>query len=206
MNDDDPPDTVHERLPPSCSATHPLGRPILGTTDSIKRDHQGPDLRALRGQVHARAFGGGRGGQPGPRHRGGAGQAGVRLGARPGRRARATPAGGDQRGHPAGVGTTLISRSIEQANLVLGLRGAGQDRRAPVRARRAERGVRRRHVLPAVPGGAGEARPGVLGVQLLRAARRQPACGASTSAACLPRPTRCWRSAATRSPGWSRAA
>jgi predicted Zn-dependent peptidase len=27
---------------------------------------------------------------------------------------------GDQRGHPFGVGTTLISRSIEQANLVLG--------------------------------------------------------------------------------------
>ena len=27
---------------------------------------------------------------------------------------------GDQRGHPFGVGTTLISRGIEQANLVLG--------------------------------------------------------------------------------------
>jgi len=104
------------------------------------------------------------------------------------------------------VGTTLISRGhrawptwCSDARRWPGPTSAGSALWG------AERGVRRRHVLPAVPGGAGEARPGVLGVQLLPGSTPTSACGASTSAACPPRPTRCWRSAVRRSTVWSRA-
>ena len=53
--------------------------------------------------------------------------------------------------------------------------GVAPHRRAPVRARRAQRRARRRHVVAAVPGGPGEARPGLLGLQLPRAVRRHRA-------------------------------
>ena len=57
-------------------------------------------------------------------------------------------------------------------------------RRPALRARRAQRRPRRRHVVAAVPGGPGEARAGLLGVQLHLAATPTPACSASTRAAC----------------------
>ena len=185
---------------------HPAGPADPGHHGLDQRDHQGPDLRALPGQVHPRAPGGGRGGQPRPRHGGRASPAGLRPGPGPGRRARRAQADRrlerprGRRGHHADLPRHRAGQPGAR------LRGAGQDRRAQVRARRAERGVRRRDVLPAVPGGAGEARPGVLGVQLQRTARRHRHVGHLRRAACPPRPTRCWPSAPRRSPGWSRAA
>ena len=63
MNDDDPSDTVHEAFTSKLFGDTPLGLPDPGYHGLDQRDHQGPDLRALPGQVHARASGGGRGGQ-----------------------------------------------------------------------------------------------------------------------------------------------
>jgi len=121
MNDDDPTDTVHEAFTSKLFGDTPLGRPILGTTDSINaitREQIFEHYQARYTPEHLvvaaagnldhdvvvelvrRAFG------PALDHRA-AGPATPRL-------------AGDQVGRPAGVGTTLISRGIEQANLVLG--------------------------------------------------------------------------------------
>ncbi|MGD0069869.1 MAG: pitrilysin family protein [Streptosporangiaceae bacterium] len=123
MNEDDPSDTVHEAFTAKLFGDTPLGRPILGTADSIKRitreqifEHYQArytpehlvvaaagnlDHDMVTGLV-AEAFGPvlGSPADPAPPRLAGDrqhGQAGV-----------------------AGVGTTLISRGIEQANLVLG--------------------------------------------------------------------------------------
>ena len=123
MNDDDPTDTVHEAFTSKLFGDTPLGRPILGTTDSINaitRDHIFEHYQARYTPEHlvvaaaghldhdvvvelvARAFGPvlSRAAEP-------AEPAAPRL-------------AGDRHGQATGVGTTLISRSIEQANLVLG--------------------------------------------------------------------------------------
>jgi predicted Zn-dependent peptidase len=120
MNEDDPTDTVHEAFTAKLFGDTPLGHPILGTTDSIKRitrDQIFEHYQARYTSEHLvvaaagnldhetvvelvrQAFG------PALDHA--AEPAAARL-------------AGDQRGSQAGVGTTLISRGIEQANLVLG--------------------------------------------------------------------------------------
>jgi predicted Zn-dependent peptidase len=122
MNEDDPSDTAHEAFTAKLFGDTPLGRPILGTADSINaitRDHifehyldrYTPEhlVVAAAGnldhsrvvQLVARAFGPvlDRAAEPAsPRLNDGDGGFGPR----------------------AGVGTTLVSRGIEQANLVLG--------------------------------------------------------------------------------------
>src|SRR6516162_5212022 len=123
MNDDDPSDTVHEAFTSKLFGDTPLGRPILGTTDSINaitRDQIFEHYQARYTPEHlvvaaaghlehdvvvdlvARAFG--------------------RVLSQAA--ATAAPAAprltGDRDGQATGVGTTLISRAIEQANLVLG--------------------------------------------------------------------------------------
>src|SRR5579862_4092784 len=80
MNEDDPSDTAHEAFTAKLFGDTPLGRPILGTVDSINA--------ITRDQIFEHY------------------------------RARYTPE--HLVGAAAGVGTTLISRGIEQANLVLG--------------------------------------------------------------------------------------
>jgi predicted Zn-dependent peptidase len=120
MNDDDPSDTVHETFSAKLFGDTPLGRPILGTVDSINtitRDqiHEHYQARytpehlvvAAAGNLdHDRvvdlvlaAFG-------------------------PALNAAAEPApprlDGSDNGHTAGTGIQLVTRGIEQANLVLG--------------------------------------------------------------------------------------
>jgi predicted Zn-dependent peptidase len=124
MNEDDPSDTVHEAFTAQLFGDTPLGRPILGTTASINaitRDQIAEHYRArytagnlvvaaagsldhetLTEQVR-RAFG--------PALDGGADPAAPRLGGRRGGEA------------AAGTGVRLVSRGIEQANLVLGCEG-----------------------------------------------------------------------------------
>jgi predicted Zn-dependent peptidase len=120
MNEDDPSDTVHEAFTAKLFGDTPLGRPILGTTGSINgitRDQIFEHYQAQYTPEHLvvaaagnldhdtvvelvrRAFG--------PVLERAAAPAAPRL-------------AGDQLGQPAGVGTTLVSRGIEQANLVLG--------------------------------------------------------------------------------------
>jgi predicted Zn-dependent peptidase len=120
MNEDDPADTVHEAFTAKLFGDTPLGRPILGTTDSINaitRDQIHEHYQARYTPEHlvvaaagnldhghvtelvARAFG--------PALDRDAAPAAPRL-------------NGSHRPGQAGVGTRLISRGIEQANLVLG--------------------------------------------------------------------------------------
>jgi predicted Zn-dependent peptidase len=122
MNDDDPSDTAHEAFTAKLFGDTPLGRPILGTVDSINaitRDQIFEHYQARYTpkdvvvaaagnldhdtvvQLVARAFGSAleRAAEPAPPRLNG---------------------GHSAFGAQAGVGTTLVSRSIEQANLVLG--------------------------------------------------------------------------------------
>jgi predicted Zn-dependent peptidase len=120
MNEDDPSDTVHEAFSAKLFGDTPLGRPILGTVDSINaitRDQIYEHYRARYTPEHlviaaagnldhdrvvelvVKAFGSALS-------------------------ADATPApprlDGSKNGHVAGTGIQLVSRGIEQANLVLG--------------------------------------------------------------------------------------
>ena len=133
MNDDDPSDTVHEAFAAKLFGDTPLGRPILGTVESINSITR----ERIAGHYHARytppslvvaaagsveheavvscvreAFGTAAAAEaaPAPPRLGGLGEA--------------VPGG-------AGRGVRLVSRSIEQANLVLGCEGISRtdDRR-----------------------------------------------------------------------------
>jgi len=121
MNDDDPTDTVHEAFTAKLFGDTPLGRPILGTTTSINAITREQILEHYQVRYT-------------PEHLvvAAAGNldhdAVVRLVAQafgPALERAAEPAPPRLDGHPgfgaqAGVGTTLVSRGIEQANLVLG--------------------------------------------------------------------------------------
>jgi predicted Zn-dependent peptidase len=131
MNDDDPSDSVHEAFVAKLFGDTPLGRPILGTVDSINSitreqiaehyhaRYTPPDLVVAaagnleHGQVVEavrESFG----------HvlSGGGAPAGPRL-------------GGTSEVTQAGTGVRLVSRGIEQANLILGCEGLSRtdDRR-----------------------------------------------------------------------------
>jgi predicted Zn-dependent peptidase len=131
MNEDDPSDTAHEAFTAKLYGDTPLGRPILGTVDSINaitrdqifehyQSRYTPEhlVVAAAGnldhdtvvQLVAQAFGPvlDRAAEPAPPRLNGSDSASGASGA--------SGAFGDA----AGVGTTLVSRGIEQANLVLG--------------------------------------------------------------------------------------
>jgi predicted Zn-dependent peptidase len=133
MNDDDPTDTVHEAFTVKLFGDTPIGRPILGTTDTINgitRDQIFEHYRAwyVPERIVVAAAGNldhdtvvrlvteafepalARSAEPAPP------------------RLSASPVGF---GAAAGAGTTLVSRGIEQANLVLGCEGLSRtdDRR-----------------------------------------------------------------------------
>ena len=179
MNEDDPSDSVHEAFTTQLFGDTPLGRPILGTVDSINaitREQIFEHYRARYTPPHLVVSAAGNldhdtvvaavqaafapRSRRLRRRRAGAAAAARRRRAvgrlRPGGRVRREadlPA--DRAGQPGAR-----------------LRGAVPHGRPAVRARRAERGARRRHVLAALPGGAREAGPGLLGLQLRLAARR----------------------------------
>src|SRR6516164_644985 len=123
MNDDDPTDTVHEAFTAQLFGDTPLGRPILGTTNSINaitRDQIFEHYQARYTPEHLVVAAAGH-----LEH-----DAVVELVARAfgpvlsQAAAAVAPAAprltGDRNSQPSGVGTTLIYRGIEQANLVLG--------------------------------------------------------------------------------------
>ncbi|HEX4834621.1 MAG TPA: pitrilysin family protein [Trebonia sp.] len=138
MNEDDPTDTVHEAFTTKLFGDTPLGRPILGTVESINRitreqvnehyvDRYTPPNLVVSAAGHldhdtvvalvSAAFG------PVLARFEGAVPAAPRL------RDAAGLAGGY--GASAGSGVTLVTRDIEQANLVLGCEGLARtdDRR-----------------------------------------------------------------------------
>jgi predicted Zn-dependent peptidase len=123
MNDDDPSDSVHEAFTAKLFGDTPLGRPILGTVDSInsitreqiaehyQARYTPPDLvvAAAGNLEHERVIEAVRASF---RHvlTGDAAPSGPRL-------------GGPSEVAEAGTGVRLISRGIEQANLILGCEG-----------------------------------------------------------------------------------
>ncbi len=123
MNEDDPSDTAHEAFTAKLYGDTPLGLPILGTTDSIKaitRDQIYEHYRARYGPEHLVVAAAGN-----LDH-----DTVVRLvtdafGSALDRAAEPAPPrlNGDHVTGQAGTGTKLISRGIEQANLVLGCEG-----------------------------------------------------------------------------------
>src|SRR5579864_5575207 len=120
MNDDDPSDTVHEAFTAKLFGDTPLGRPILGTTDSINaitRDQIFEHYQARYTPEHLVVAAAGNLDHDTVVEL-------VRQAFGPVLDQATEPAAprlaGDHVGHSAGVGTTLISRGIEQANLVLG--------------------------------------------------------------------------------------
>jgi predicted Zn-dependent peptidase len=122
MNEDDPSDTVHEAFTAKLFGDTPLGRPILGTTDSINkitRDQIFEHYQARYTPEHLVVAAAGN-----LDHDTVVELVRQAFGDVLAPRATTEPAparlAGDQPGSQAGVGTTLISRSIEQANLVLG--------------------------------------------------------------------------------------
>jgi predicted Zn-dependent peptidase len=122
MNEDDPSDTVHEAFTAKLFGDTPLGRPILGTTDSINkitRDQIFEHYQARYTPEHLVVAAAGN-----LDHDTVVELVRQAFGDVLAPRATAEPAparlAGDQPGSQAGVGTTLVSRSIEQANLVLG--------------------------------------------------------------------------------------
>jgi predicted Zn-dependent peptidase len=132
MNEDDPSDLVHEAFATQLFGDTPLGRPILGTVESINsisrdriaehyRARYTPDglVVAAAGNLDhdevvrltAAAFGPALAGSS-------AGPAGPRL-------------SGSEAGAASGTGVRLVSRPVEQANVVLGCAGLARtdDRR-----------------------------------------------------------------------------
>src|SRR6266436_10353502 len=121
MNEDDPSDTVHEAFTSKLFGDTPLGRPILGTTDSINaitRDQIVEHYQARYTPEHLVVAAAGNLDHDTVVEL-------VRQAFGPALDRAAEPAlprltGDHQDGPTVGVGTTLISRGIEQANLVLG--------------------------------------------------------------------------------------
>jgi predicted Zn-dependent peptidase len=138
MNEDDPSDSVHEAFTTRLFGDTPLGRPILGTVESINgitRDRIFEHYRArytpphivvaAAGNLDHEAVVAGVQAAFGPVLSGFAGESPSAP--------RLRDAGGlwDGYGPAAGSGVTLVSRPIEQANLVLGCEGLARtdDRR-----------------------------------------------------------------------------
>src|SRR3984885_14450980 len=133
MNEDDPSDTVHEAFTAKLFGDTPLGRPILGTVDSINaitRDQIFEHYRArytpehlvvaAAGNLDHQTVGDLARQSFGPALDRAAEPAAPRLNG-----------SHSDYGVAAGVGTKLVSRGIEQANLVLGCEGLARtdDRR-----------------------------------------------------------------------------
>ena len=97
------------------------------------------------------------------------------------RRSRRAPAGAARRRRRR---RALVTGATEQANVVLGGAGPGPHRRAPLRARRAQRGARRRHDLAGCS--RRSARSAAWPTRSTPSPRSTPtpACSASTPAAC----------------------
>ncbi len=131
MNDDDPTDTVHEAFAAHLFGDTPLGRPVLGTVESINsitRDQINEHYRARYTPEHLVVAAAGS-----LDHDGLVDQVRQAFGGALDRDVPPVPPrlAGDSVGLSGGTGVRLVSRGIEQANLVLGCEGLARtdDRR-----------------------------------------------------------------------------
>ncbi len=194
MHDDEPGDEVHDLFAGPSTATHPLGRLISGTEETITPMTRAADPRLLPPPLH-RAVDRHRGRrQPRPRRRWSAASArrcaGSPLDTAPAQPASHRPAG--PRGtHPQGEHGGRAEGDRAGARRAR-LPRHRPPRRAALRPRRAEQRARRRHVQPAVPGDPGAARPGLLGLLLRQPVRRQRALRRLRRLRAGQGATRCW--------------
>jgi predicted Zn-dependent peptidase len=125
MNDDDPSETAHEAFTAELFGDSPLGRPILGTIESINaigRDQIAEHYRARYTAPHVVVAAAGNLEHNSVLDMVGRGFAAGRNG--DANRAPAVPrVGGTYQGEGAQTGVRLIARDIEQANLVFGCIG-----------------------------------------------------------------------------------
>ena len=159
MVEDAPDDLVHEVFAQQFWSRHPLGRPILGTPETVSSFDVARAARLFRADV-PRAE---------PRRRGGR-PSRSRAAPRPGRaRVRAIcPAtvAADATEPPAVTpGIALRHKDIEQSHLCLGTPAYHAGARRSARAVRAEHDSRRLDELAALPAHSRGARPGLRGVQ-----------------------------------------
>jgi predicted Zn-dependent peptidase len=130
MNDDDPSDSVHEAFTTQLFGDTPLGRPILGTADSIngitrEQIHEHYVARYTPPNLVVAAAGNLDHDAVVASVRAAFGSALTDFGPAEPAAPRLRGSGGlwDGYGPAAGTGVKLVSRSIEQANLVLGCEG-----------------------------------------------------------------------------------
>ena len=193
MHDDDPGDVVHDAFAAALFGDGPLGRPVIGTVESV----EGLSRAAAQGLVGAplrapeRRRRGGRRARPrrGRRPR----RAGLRAGAATATRAPVRPS---TPAAPTQAGVVCERRPSEQANLVLGVPGLARDDERRFALEVLSGGLGGGHEQPAVPGGPRGAGPGLLRLQLRLRPRRHRRWSASTPAAPPAGPARWWRCAA----------
>jgi predicted Zn-dependent peptidase len=126
MNDDDPAETAHEAFTAELFGDTPLGRPILGTVDSINsigRDQIAEHYRARYTPPHIVVAVAGSLEHQSVADMVGRGFAGVTGGAAAQQDSAAPRVGGAYPGAVTQPGVRLTSRGIEQANLVFGCTG-----------------------------------------------------------------------------------
>ena len=183
QRDDDPGDAVHDLFAEAALGDSPLGRPILGTIDSIESMTRGVLLDHYGGyrmpQVVVTAAGR-------LDHDSVVRQVESSLAPVLAAAADAPPSGVRPacRGWAVGAAATGRALARDRAGQCRARRRRpGAARRATVRSGCALGGPGWRDELAAVPGDPGEARAGVLGVLVLGAVRRDRACSARTRAA-----------------------
>ena len=170
MYEDEPQDKVHDVLPAAVFGDHPLGRPIIGTADVIARRCRCRTSRptttaatrrrnivvAAAGNVEHDASD--RAAWPGPAGR----RSGERQPARVGKRRRRAHAALPPEGRPSSTTSAWARPGLAR----------GDD--AALRAAGCSTPARRLELVAPVPGGAREARPGVLGLLVRRASTPTP--------------------------------
>ena len=191
MRDDDPADLVHDEFASALFGDTPLGRPILGTVESIGGLSRRADAGYYRRSYPPTGMVVSVAGNVDHRRRGSAGYGGLRAAGSTQRSTyRRDAAISEPRARPRRV--TVIEDDTEQANIVLGMPQHFPARRAQVRGRRVVRRPRRRDEFAAVPAHPRRARPGVFGVHVRAAATPTPGSSVCTRAANRARPTKYW--------------
>ena len=125
MRDDDPEDTLGDVFLSAMFGDHPVGRPVIGSVESIEAMTRDAAAFVPRAALHPRADGRRGGGQHRPRSRRRAGAGALRAppGARATSRSRPARARAGCRASPA---LQVVNRDAEQTHMFLGVRTPGR--------------------------------------------------------------------------------
>ena len=165
IRDDDPEDLLGELFDDAMFGDHPLGRPIVGTDESVRAMDRAVLHEFWRGRYTTPRMVVAAAGNLYHEHVVDLVAAALdRAASRAGRDAVPAPLRAADPPRPTGTGLALLSDDSEQAHLMIGVPGVSRhDPRRPALSALQHR-ARRRAELPAVPAGPRGARAGVLGV------------------------------------------